>query len=497
MKILVTGGTGVVGQAAVSELTKRGHTVRLLSRNAEKDVEQWPSGVESWPASVSDPESLRGSAEGCDLVLHVAGIVAESLPEVTFANTNVEGTRNIVREAERSKCGRIIYISSLGADTGTSGYHRSKRGAEEIVGGFTGGWTILRPGNVYGPGDEVMSVLLTMIRTLPIVPVVGGGDDPFQPIWVEDLARVIGATVERTDLHGKALDLAGDEKTSMNDIVERFIAITGRSPERIQVPSLLLSAGAALAGLAGIKLPITEEQLTMLREGNVIKVPGSNAVVGVFNITPTPLDTGLRYLADEQPENLPGEGVGDLRRKLFWANIVSSRLSAEDLFERLRTKFGELTPWHMDLNAEPGTPTTLEEGGTLTMSLPLRGNIQVRVLELTTRSAVLGTIRGHPLAGAIRFLAEQRGDGLRFEVQIYDRPSNAVDWLAMRTVGDTLQSQTWRALVEAMITESGGTAPGGVQVDEESLPQDQAERVDEWVRDLVMARRRGEERKTA
>lgn len=497
MKILVTGGTGVVGNAAVSELIKRGNSVRLLSRNAEQDSAQWGGAVESWPASVADATSVRGSAEGCDLVLHVAGIASETAPEMTFENTNVGGTRNMVAEAQRAKCGRFIYISSLGADTGSSAYHRSKARAEDIVRTFAGGWTILRPGNVYGPGDDVVSVLLTMVRTLPVVPVIGGGDDEFQPIWVEDLAKAIGEASHRTDLHGRSLDLAGEQKTTMNDLLDRLIEITGRKPQRISVPLSLVSAGAALAGLAGIKLPITEEQLTMLREGNVIKVPGSNALTGVFRIAPTSLDSGLRFLADEQPENLPAEGVGDLQRKLFWADIAGSRMSAEDLFERFRTKMSELTPWHLELNAEPGTPTVLEEGATLTMSLPLRGNIQVRVHELTPRSAVLGTLRGHPLAGAVRFLSEQRGQGLRFEVQVYGRASTAADWLAMRTIGDSLQSRTWRSLVEAVVAESGGVAPDGVQSEEESLPPDQADRVDEWVRDLVMSRKRGEKRQPA
>lgn len=497
MKILVTGGSGVVGPSAVSELTKRGHSVRLLSRSADQDSARWPSGVESWPASISDSDSLRGSAEGCELVLHIAGIVSESPPHITFENTNVEGTRNIVREAMRAKCGRIIYVSSLGADTGQSAYHRSKLRAEEIVRGFSGGWMILRPGNVYGPGDDIVSLLLTMVRTLPVVPVVGGGSDEFQPVWVQDLASAIGIAAERTDLHGKVLEIAGDERTSMSDLIDRLISITGRDPQRLQIPAALVSAGAALASLAGAKLPITEEQLTMLREGNYIRVPGGNALTGVFKITPTPLDVGLRLLADDQPEILPAEGVGDLVRKLFWADIAGSAMTAEQLFEQFRTKFGELTPWHLDLDAEPDTPSSLEAGVTLTMSLPLRGNIQVRVEELTPRSAVLATLRGHPLAGAVRFLCEQRGEGLRFEVQVYDRASNPIDWLAMRTVGDTLQSQTWHSLVNAMIAKSGGAAPDGVNHDEESLPTDQAERIDEWIRDLVMFRRRDQERKTA
>ena len=156
MRVLVTGGTGVVGQAAVPELLRRGHTVRVLSRSVDAGV--LPDGVEVWPARITDPGELRGCAEGCDLVLHLAGIVEESPPGLTYETVNVEGTRSIVREAERCKVGRFIYVSSLGAEAGTSPYHRSKRRAEEVVRGFAGGWIILRPGNVYGPGDEVVSL---------------------------------------------------------------------------------------------------------------------------------------------------------------------------------------------------------------------------------------------------------------------------------------------------------------------------------------------------
>ncbi|MFL5527286.1 MAG: NAD-dependent epimerase/dehydratase family protein, partial [Gemmatimonadaceae bacterium] len=208
MRVLVTGGTGVIGQATVPELLRQGHTVRVLSRRAEEAARQWADGVEVWPASVAEPSTLRGCAEGCDIVLHVAGIMEESPPLLTYESVNVAGTRAIVHEAERCRVGRLIFISSLGAEAGSSPYHRSKRRAEEIVRNFAGGWIILRPGNVYGPGDEVISLILRMVRTLPIVPVIGNGDDRFQPIWVEDLAAAISESVRRTDLHGRVLELA-------------------------------------------------------------------------------------------------------------------------------------------------------------------------------------------------------------------------------------------------------------------------------------------------
>jgi uncharacterized protein YbjT (DUF2867 family) len=490
MKVLVTGGTGVIGQTAVKEILAAGHTVRLLSRNAGKDAKQWPAGVESWPASIGDSEALRGCADGCELVLHVAGIIEET-GSLTFESVNVEGTRSIVREAERCKVGRFIYISSLGAEAGESPYHRSKRRAEEIVRNFAGGWIILRPGNVYGPGDEVISLLLTMVRTLPVVPVIGTGEDMFQPIWVQDLSAAIIKCVDRTDLHGRVLELAGEEKTSLNDLLDRMSEITGRTPTRIPIPPFLASAGATIASLVGAKLPINENQLTMLSEGNVVRTPGANALIGVFHITPTPLDSGLRKLADMQPEQTPDKGVGSLKRKRFWVDIGGSVLTPEELFDRFRLRFGDLTPL-LDLRAEPGTPAILSKGNTLTMALPVRGNVQVRVEQLTDNSATLVTLAGHPLAGAIRFLAERRGDLIRFEVQVYDRPANLADWFAMRTVGEGLQASAWEGLVQAMVEEAGGVAAGPVQHEDTYLDEQQTERVEQWVKDLVTERKRAE-----
>jgi uncharacterized protein YbjT (DUF2867 family) len=489
MKVLVTGGTGVVGQAAINELRKQGYGVRLLSRNAQEDAQLWPDGVESWPAAISDQAGLHGCAEGCDLVLHLAGIMEESPPTLTYESVNVEGTRSIVREAERCKVGRFVYLSSLGAEAGTSPYHRSKRRAEEIVRAFAGGWVILRPGNVYGPGDDVISLLLTIVRSLPMVPVIGSGDDKFQPIWAEDLASALAETVRRTDLHGRTLELAGEDRTTLNEIIDKLSEVTGRSPARVPIPPFLASAGISMAGLLGVQLPVTESQLTMLTEGNFIRTPGTNALTSVFRIKPTPLDSGLRKLADSMPEQTPGAGVGLLKKRRYWIDIAGSRSTPEELFSRFRLRFAELTPLPMEVHAEPDAPGILERGTTITMSLPLRGNVQVRVEQVTDNEATLVTLAGHPLAGAIRFISEQRGDLIRFEVQVYDRPANLADWLVMRTVGEGMQARSWEDLLQAMVEESGGAAVAPIRHDEESLDEEKAERIETWVKELVRERK--------
>jgi NADH dehydrogenase len=490
MKVLVTGGTGVVGRGAVTALLARGHTVRLFSRHAAEDVKQWEAGVEPWPGDIGERADVDGAAAGCDAVLHVVGIVDESPPDLTFDRINVEGTRLILREAERAGASKLVYVSSLGAPEGSSAYHRSKARGEALVRQFSGRWVIVRPGNVYGPGDEVISLLLKMVRTLPAIPVLGDGEQEFQPVWYEDVAEALAIAVERDDLAGRELDLAGVERTSMNDLVDRLKKVTGRDPARLPLPQGLAALGLRLADMVGIDTPVNESQLTMLREGNVIARDEDNALVSVFGVAPTRLDVGLERLADALPEQLPADGIGALERKRFWADIAGSRLGADELFARFRLRFAEIMPEGVGVGAEPGTPARpLAEGETLTLSLPLRGHCQVRVAELTDNRLTLVTLAGHPLAGAVRFLAEQRADHVRFEVQTYDRAATLPDLVVMRTVGGRMQNATWSEVVERVVRESGGTAVEEVQHDRATLDDERAERVNDWLRDLVLAQR--------
>jgi uncharacterized protein YbjT (DUF2867 family) len=496
MRVLVTGGTGVIGAAAVRALVEREHTVRLLSRHAEDDARAYAHGVEPHVGDVTDAASVHGSADGCDAVLHLVGIVDEDPPHVTFERVNVGGTRLVLAEAERAGVGRFVYVSSLGAERGASPYHVSKARGEEVVRGGSCEWVVVRPGNVYGPGDEVISLLLKMVRTLPVVPVIAGGEQEFQPLWAGDVARALVAAVERADLAGETLDLAGPDRTSMNDLLDRFERITGRAPARLPLPGLVASLGIKAAGAVGVGLPINESQLTMLREGNLIDDPARNALPRLLDGAPTGLDAGLRLLADSLPEQPLSEGVGALEHKRFWADISGSTQPPEQLFARVCGHFQEVTPDHMDLDAEPGTPSAvLALGQTVTMSLPMRGNVQVRVEELSATCVTLATLEGHPLAGAVRITLEPvaGGDGggrLRFAIDVYDRAASALDWVAMSTVGGRLQNATWTQIIERVVEDSGGEAPDGVQHEITKLDDAAAADAERWLDDLIAERKR-------
>jgi NADH dehydrogenase len=257
------------------------------------------------------------------------------------------------------------------------------------------------------------------------------------------------------------------------------------------VPAFLAEAGAGMMEALGVDVPVNRDQLIMLQEGNVIEPPESNALIHLFGVEPTPLREGLEKLADAQPEILPGEGVGEMYRQRYRADIEGGRLTPEDLIRLVRTDFAGLTDGLISVGTEPGTATRLDEGNTITMDLPLRGTVQVRVEEVEPRSVTLATLQGHHLAGVIRFQArEVAGGRVRFEITSYTQAGSWLDEVGRRLGGHAIQKGAWQSMVTTVVERTGGSAPEGVVVEEDTLSGTSEERVEEWARELVMKRRR-------
>lgn len=486
MKILVTGGTGVIGTSTVGELHRAGHDVRVLTRHADRDRKWWPEGVEAWTGDVAAEKSIRGAGDDCDVAIHIAGIIEEEPPETTFQSVNIQGTRYVALEAERAGIKKLIYVSSLGAERGHSEYHKSKLVAEEVVRAYSRDWLVLRPGAVYGPGDEHLSVLLRMVQTLPVVPTIGGGDQKFQPIWHEDFARALRSSVERDDITRRRLDIAGTELTSQNDVITRLRRITGREAVVAPIPDLIVEWGARALGAIGVDIPLSEAQLEMLVEGNVIPPGCPNGLTDILGLEATPLDEGLRKLVDVQPAQLPSEGVGALTMKRYWTDIEASKLTAGELLEQLRQRLPELMPEPLAMRSAQRA-TAVNEGDTLVIDLPVRGQCQVRIGEISDEAITLLTVAGHPIAGAVRLSVQSptsASPAVRFEVQVFDRAGSRVDELLMRLGGEQLQRASWVELVENVAKVSGGKATP-VEHDSTALEGADAKRVEAWATALA------------
>jgi NADH dehydrogenase len=259
--------------------------------------------------------------------------------------------------------------------------------------------------------------------------------------------------------------------TTTNDLLDRIARLTGREPVRLSVPGALATLGAQAASLLGVRLPLNQDKVTMLREGNVIPPGEVNALTEVLGVTPTPLDEGLRRLAHTQPEQLPDQGTGTLMRRRYSALLNGVTRSPQDLFSEFRRRFFELVPESTVQEAgEPVGEIRIEPGSMLTLSLPFRGNVQVRVVEVTGTSLTLVTVAGHPLAGSNTFrFSGTPGTTLRFTVETVDRSATLLDELAMLPFGRILKGFTWNTLVQETARMAGALPPVDVETDEHAL----------------------------
>jgi uncharacterized protein YbjT (DUF2867 family) len=184
----VTGATGFVGQAVLALAREQGWHVRALARSAQRprDGVSWISGT------LDQAEALDELMQGCDAVLHIAGVV--NAPDLaSFEAGNVAGTLAVVGAARAAHVARFIHVSSLAArEPQLSHYGATKAKAEQIVQASGLDWTMVRPPAVYGPGDRDNLELFRMAKR-GFVPLPPPGR--LSLIHVSDLARLILALI--------------------------------------------------------------------------------------------------------------------------------------------------------------------------------------------------------------------------------------------------------------------------------------------------------------
>lgn len=494
VRILVTGGTGLVGRAAVEALRERGHLVRVLARHRPGSRLEAIEGVEYREGDLCDAPSVRGACDDCEVVVHAAAVVSAPGGDEAVTRINVGGTRHLLAEALRAGVRRIVHVSSLGAERGATAYHRTKRESEVLVRQGAHEWIVLRPGNVYGPGESHIARFMHAMRTWPVVPVPGDPDQRFQPIWVEDLAACIAHAVERPELTGRTYELVGPESVSTRELHDWIGAIVGRRPPLVRVPVALIGVGAPMLEAVGIPVPISRDEARMVAEGNLPADPHDDTVSRVFGLVPMRLAEGLRRLARATPEQLPGTGVGEVMERRVRVHIVGTAHDAASLLAAVSKRFVQLMPSvTADAGTEPASNTVLRPGAMVSIAMPLRGHTQVRVEATTDTSITCATLAGHVLAGMVRFRTEDRGDGVLFEVHTVDHAGSRLDRIALALGGLKVKMWTWRRFVKDVVALSGGRAAQGIA--QESAPLTPAEtaalrrRLEEYARAHERARR--------
>ncbi len=270
--VTVFGGSGFVGRHIVRALARRGFRIRVAVRRPDLAGHLQPLGsvgqINFVQANLRFPDSVRAAVEGAEIVINCVGILHETGKQ-KFGGVQAQGAETVARAAADAGA-KLIHISAIGADAAsTSAYARTKAEGEAAVLREVPGAVILRPSVIFGPEDSFLNRFAGLAQILPALPLVGGGETRFQPVFVGDVAQAVMAVVDGKVKPGTILELGGPSVKSFREVLDFVLEVTGR--KRLLLP---LSFGLARLKAKVLQLLpnplLTEDQVELLKSDNVV-----------------------------------------------------------------------------------------------------------------------------------------------------------------------------------------------------------------------------------
>jgi NADH dehydrogenase len=293
--VCMLGGTGFVGRAIADRLSERGVRVKVLTRTLTRSRELWV--LPTVEIAVTDPHdeiALAAHFEGMDAVINCCGILHQTRRQ-SYKAVHTELPRKIVGACRAAGVRHLVHVSALGAaQDGPGEYLRSKARGEMAVREAAPNlpYTILRPSVIFGEGDDFLNRFATLTAFLPVIP-LACARTRFQPIWVEDVARAVGATLGNARMFNQTYDLCGPRAYTLRELVQLVAELGGRRRGIVELPGW----AATLQALVLERLPgklLTRENLRSMK----IDYACDRPFPSVFGFEPSPLEAiAGEYLA--------------------------------------------------------------------------------------------------------------------------------------------------------------------------------------------------------
>ena len=215
--ITITGANGFVAKNLRNFLSKNHIKVIAIAR---KTFQKHHTETVVYSKTLLE-KGLQNKLRNCDALVHLIGIGKQS-SKYNFED-NIDLTKNMIKTCKKSGIKKIIYISGLGVTKNSrSDYFISKYKAEQEIINSGLDYTIFRPSYIVGKKDYLSKFILKQIKK-GIVIIPGSGKYHLQPIFVEDVAKIIVESIYEKKFSNKILDLVGPEIIKFEDFVRYFV----------------------------------------------------------------------------------------------------------------------------------------------------------------------------------------------------------------------------------------------------------------------------------
>src|SRR5262252_5218343 len=249
----VLGGSGFIGRYVVKRLAARGDVVPVGCRNAEEAKFLRPMGdvgqVQPVNVAIDDEVLLPAFLTGSGAAVNCVGILRESGWQ-TFERVHHTGPARLARLARDAGVERLVHVSAIGADSrSASAYARTKAAGEAAVRDAFPTVTILRPSVVFGPEDQFFNRFAAMAMLMPALPLIGGGETRFQPVYVGDVADAVMKCLEDSATAGRTYELGGPKIYTFREVLEAMLSEIRRKRRFVELPFGLAAFQARLMAL--------------------------------------------------------------------------------------------------------------------------------------------------------------------------------------------------------------------------------------------------------
>ena len=270
--VTVFGGSGFLGRHLVRALARAGYRVRPAVRRPDLAGHLQPLGrvgqIHAVQANLRYPGSVEAAVRDADVVINLVAVLYERGKQ-TFEAVQAEGAFTVARAAAAAGA-RLIHVSALGADPDSSSlYARTKAAGEAAVLATVPDATIFRPSIMFGPEDDFFNRFAAMARLSPFLPLIGGGETKFQPVFVGDVAQAILKATGGAAKGGTIYELGGPKVHSFKQLMEYVLAVTERKRLLLPIPFGLAKLQAMILQLLPTPL-LTPDQVESLRTDNIV-----------------------------------------------------------------------------------------------------------------------------------------------------------------------------------------------------------------------------------
>jgi uncharacterized protein YbjT (DUF2867 family) len=296
--ITVFGGTGFIGRHLVPLLVRSGATVRVAVRDRRRVqvTNKSDEEAEYIQADLLDDVAVGAAITGTGAVVNLVGILTET-PNQTYRAIHVEGARRVALAAKRHGVMRLIHTSALGASPVSPAVSdRTKAEGELAVREAFLQATIVRPSLTFGEDDHFFSRFAAMIRTSPILPLIGGGITKFQPVFVDDVSAGLVELLKRPETVSKTYEFGGPQVYSFKALLELLMSVLNRQRLLIPIPFALAEMQAGLLELLP-NPPLTRDQVRLLKTDKMVS--GAEPTLDDLGVHARPLEEFLAELKDK------------------------------------------------------------------------------------------------------------------------------------------------------------------------------------------------------